>query len=148
MEAQAVDLRLFDDRPTGGAPRKPTFWVHAEVFALEEDDIWSFEKARAVIYGRDAKDELITLEAGQGRFQETKMAYLEGDIIARVHNMTLKMQDIEWINEEGVARTDSPLSVRTETSHLKASSLRLYPDEKRLVMTDVSGLLEFGGVEP
>jgi len=141
LEAHVVNLRMWDTRPTDGAPRKPTFWVHADVFSRSEEEVWSLEGARAVIYGRSEEDELITITAGRGRFQEMKRAYLEGDIVARIQDMKLDMADIEWINEERVARTDRPLTLTMEDTHLKASSLRLYPDAKELVMTDVTGFL-------
>jgi lipopolysaccharide export system protein LptC len=148
MEAQGVDLRLFDSHPTDGVARKPTFWVHAEVFSLAEENIWSFERARAVIYGREESAPEVTVEARRGRFQESKMAYLKDGVVAHIGEMKIEMTDIEWLNDERLGRTDNPLSITTKDSHLKASSLRLYPDRKELVLTEVAGSMRFERNEP
>jgi hypothetical protein len=141
MEAQAVDLRLFDTHPTNGDTRKPTLWLHAEVGTLEEQNIWSFQKARAVIYGRSQDDPEITFEAGSGRFQEAKMAYLENGVKVRVGNMDLELADFEWINDERVGRTDHPVTVTSKDFRLTASSMRLYPDDRRIQMKGGSGMM-------
>ena len=148
MEMEGVDLRLFDGEPTADTPRMPTFWVHTNVFSIDGEDIWSFEQARAVIYGRNQLEENILLEAGSGRFQEGKMAYLRGGVVARVGDMRLDLTDLEWLNDERLARTDQPVSIATSDSHLTASSLRMYPDQKQLVLTNVTGTVRFGRTEP
>lgn len=142
MEVKGVELRLYDTRPSGGEERKPTFWIHADVCSLLEENIWSFEKAHAIIYGRDQAEEPIRLEAGRGRFQESKMAYLKDGVDAFIGAMHIRLQDIEWINDENVARSDSPLSIMTPRSYLEAASLRLYPEKRQLVLTHVSGLIQ------
>lgn len=143
MIGQGVDLRLFDTDPTTGAPRKPNFWIHAEVFSVADKDIWSFQKARAVIYGNDERDQEIHLEAGEGKFQESKMAYLKGGVIGSVGDMKLDLIDIEWLNEQNMAKSDNPVSIRNGDSHLQATSMRLYPKEKQMLLTNVTGLVSF-----
>ena len=49
---------------------------------------------------------------------------------------------------ERLARTDQPVSIATSDSHLTASSLRMYPDQKQLVLTNVTGTVRFGRTEP
>ncbi len=143
-EAQDIDLRLFDADPTTGAPRSPTCWVHADSFSRPEGDIWSFEGAKAVIYGRsDGQEEQIHIEAGSGRFQETRMAYLKDNVVARVGDMRIELSDIEWINDERLARSDNAISLETPDAQLSASSLLLYPDNKQLILTDVTGTFRF-----
>jgi hypothetical protein len=141
MEAQAVDLRLFDTHPTNGDTRKPTLWLHADIGALEEQNIWSFQKARAVIYGRSQDDPEITLEAGSGRFQEAKMAYLKDGVKVHVGKMDLELADFEWINDDRLGRTDHPITVRSDDLQLTASSMRLYPDDRRIQMKGGSGMM-------
>lgn len=145
MEGRGLDLRLYDTDPTTGVPRKVNLWIHADVWSVTEDqDIWSFQKARAVIYGQDEQAEAITLEAGEGRFQESKIAYLKGGVHARVSDMNLELTDLEWLNDEGVAQSGNALSIQKGDSFLKASGVRLYPSKKKLTLTNVSGELRLG----
>lgn len=149
LTMQGIDLYLHSAVPTPGAPRKPTFWVHAEQFSMLENEVWRFDDARAVIYGDDAQQEAITLEARRGRFEAGQGALLEGGVKAFVNDMLMELADIEWINpqgddEQGVARSDNPLRVESPTMQLKAGSVRLYPEQKQFVLTEVSGHVRFG----
>ena len=146
---QGIDLYLHDTAPTPGGARKPTFWVHAEQFSMLEDNVWRFDHARAVIYGDDAQQEAITLEADRGRFEEDRGALLEGSVKAYVNDMLMELSDIEWVNpqnedEEGIARSDHPLHVESPTMQLNAGSLRLYPEQNQFVLTEVTGQVRFG----
>ena len=143
MEGRDADFRLYDSSPTAGESKKPTFWVHAGVWRLEEQDVWSFENARAVIYGRGEDGAEITFDAGQGRFQKDKTAYLKDGVVAHIEKMTLQLTDIEWINEQRVAQSDNPVTITSDDAHLEGATLRLYPDDKQLVMTNVSGKMRF-----
>ncbi len=142
MEVKGVELRLYDNHPSAGEERKPTFWVHADACALQDDNLWSFDKARAIIYGRDQNQEPIRIEAARGRFQESKMAYLEGGIEAWIGAMRLHLQDIEWNNDEDVARSDNPLTIASPRLYLEASSVRLLPKTREMTLTHVSGLIQ------
>ena len=142
MEGRGVTLALPRDDP--GGPHKPTLLLRADVYSVGEDDIWSLKDVRAEAYGAQEEAEPIILEAGRARFQETKMAYLKEGVVARVGSMRIELIDLEWINEERVGRTDHPVLIQTDDIRLNASSLRLYPDERRIVMTDVVGTLRFG----
>lgn len=151
--SSGINLYMHDARPTAGATRKPTFWVHAEYFTMLDDQVWSFENAQAAIYGRSQDEEEITLQAARGRFQEESGALLEGGVTAYVGDMTLELADIEWINpredgEEGLARSDNDLQVSSRRLQLRASSLRLFPESKKFVLTNVSGLVRFGEPTP
>lgn len=149
MEGQGVDLWLLDSHPTAdGQNRKPTFRVHADGFSLAEDDIWSLEQARAVIFGRDENAPEIQLVAGRGRFQQGKMAYLKDGVDVTVGEMRMTLSDIEWLNDERVARTDSPLTITTPDSHLEAASMRMYPDRRQVELTRVTGLIHLEGEQP
>ncbi len=144
MEGRGVDLRLYDSAPTPDAPRKPRFWVHADEYSLDEkEEIWSLANTEAVIYGKDEASESITLKAGSGRFQQEKAAYLGDGVVAQMGGMTIELTDFEWINEERLGRSDHPVSIVTPDSNLTASSLRLYPDEKKIILTHVSGTMRF-----
>ena len=141
MEGRGVTLALPRDDP--GGPHKPTLLLHAQVYSVGEDNIWSLKDVRAEISGPQEDAEPIILEAGRARFQESKMAYLKEGVVARVDSMRIELIDLEWINEERVGRTDHPVFIKNDDMHLNASTLRLYPDERRIVMTDVVGTLRF-----
>lgn len=145
-----INLYLHDARPTAGLTQKPTFWVHADFFTVLDDQVWSFEQARAVVYGQNTQEEAIALEAARGRFEEDRGAMLEGSVTARVGDMLMQMSDIAYVNpkaegEEGLAHTENPLSVQSPTLDLKASSLRLLPESRKFVLTNVVGTLRFEG---
>jgi hypothetical protein len=141
MEGRGADFRLFDGDPTPGPARRPRLWLHVDSFSLAEENIWSFKKARAVIYGRDEQMEDMFLEAGGGSYQEAKSAYLKDGVTAKIGEMKLELRDIEWLNDEGLAKSDYPVSITMPDSELKASSVRLYHKEKQIVLTDVTGTL-------
>ena len=147
-EAHDLNLRLYEGNPTAGETRRPTFWVHAEVFTLGEENVWLFEQAHAMIYGHGEKGSEITIDAGRGRFQEGKAAYLKDGVTAQVGDMHIDLTDLEWINDERMARTDNPVSVTSPDSNMKASTLRLYPDQKQLLLTRVSGTVKLERNEP
>lgn len=151
-EGRGVDLRMFPSDPTVTGPRKPTFWIHADAFSFDEKErLWSLESVRAVIYGQKEENEEILLEAGRGQFQESeenegrgaKLAYLKDGVVAKVGAMRLQLSDIEWVNDEMMAKSDNPLSITTEDSTLDAGGVRLYPDDKRLVLRDAKGTIRF-----
>ncbi len=61
-----------------------------------------------------------------------------------MNDIVIELEDIEWVNpqraeEQGVARSDSPLTLDGPAATLEAASLRLYPDSRRFVLTDVTG---------
>jgi len=143
-----VDLYLHDTRPTLGTPRRPAFWVRAEELVLVGEGRWAFEKAHAVIAGRDEAAEDILLDAAQGRFREEEGAVLEGGGVAHVGTMTMEFESIEWDNANRQAWSDKPVKIVDGKTHLDASSLRLYPDERRFELTDVRGVIYFERNEP
>lgn len=148
MEGRGADFRLFDGDPTSGPARRPRLWLHVDSFSLAEENIWSFQNARAVIYGRDDQMEDMFLEAGGGSYQEAKSAYLKDGVTAKIGDMELELRDFEWLNDEGLAKSDYPVSITTPDSELKASSVRLYHKEKQIVLTDVTGTLRLERAQP
>lgn len=143
---------MFPSDPTVGGSRKPTFWIHADVFSFDEKErLWTLESVRAVIYGQKEGNEEILLEAGKGQYQEleesegpgAKLAYLKDGVVARVGAVELRLSDIEWVNSEMMAKSDNPLSITTQDSTLDAGGVRLYPDDKRLVLRDAKGTIRF-----
>jgi hypothetical protein len=147
MVMSGIDLYMHDMRPTAGLTKKPTFWVHADEFSIIDDNVWAFEDARAVIYGQNLEDGNIILEARRGHFEESRRAFLQDDVVAQVGAMTIHLSDIEWRNPgsdtDGIALSDNPVRISDPDLEIEASSLRLYPADKRFELTGVTGQVRF-----
>lgn len=143
MAMSGMDFYLHDYSPTHGTARKPTFWVHAEEGALDEErKIWVLKQTRAVIYGEAGSQ--VTLEAEYGHFDETnETAQLRGGVIVIAGAITMELSEIEWDNEEGVARSGEPLMLADGETQLRAESLVLDPNKRTFKLTGVKGRLMF-----
>ncbi|HEO71069.1 MAG TPA: hypothetical protein ENN80_07385 [Candidatus Hydrogenedentes bacterium] len=138
-----IHLYLHDTRPTQGAPRKPAFAVQAESVALADQGVQSFQNARAVIHSADRQTEDILIDAGCGRIEEAKSAYLEGGVVARIGSMRLDLEDLEWLNQQRLARTDRPVRIVDGSSRFRAAGMRLDMDAGELILTNGTGLFCF-----
>jgi len=152
LSMRGIDLRVYRADPTHGTARKPAFHVHAEQFDVIEEKVYAFQDARAVIFGAAPEDEDIVFEARQGRYEEEKSAYLKDGVHTVAGTTSLALQDV-WcdIAEDGrvaVARSDFPVRIEDPALHLESSSLRLYPDDKRIELTDVKGVIDFERIQP
>ncbi|MDQ1257938.1 MAG: hypothetical protein QG656_2546 [Candidatus Hydrogenedentes bacterium] len=148
MTMTGINIYMHDKRPTLGTPRKPTFWVKAETFTSTEDGLRSFKNARAVVYSRKEGEPDIVFEAKNGWMKEEERAFLDQGVVGTIGTMTLELEDIEWLNEERLAKTDKPVRMVDGEMHLDAATLRLYPDERKYVMTDAEGVLLLERKEP
>lgn len=142
---EGMDLYMHNYRPTTGEPDKPTFWVHAEKGELVDGHtIWELAQARAVVY-REAEADLV-LEAAHGLFDEAnRVARLYGGVVVTAGVVTMELADIEWNNEEGVAKSVGSVTVVNGASWLKASALFLNPEEDIMRLTDATGRIDFSG---
>jgi hypothetical protein len=80
--------------------------------------------------------------------KEEERAFLDQGVVGTIGTMTLELEDIEWLNEERLAKTDKPVRMVDGEMHLDAATLRLYPDERKYVMTDAEGVLLLERKEP
>ena len=139
-------LRLFDESPGADGARRPVFTVSSPQFSHEGGGRWLFRDASAVIL--DPGGEEILLRAASGRMnQETREAWLEGDVTLQAEDMAMELQDVEWVNEDRVARSGKPLRVAVGETRFEASAMELWPDENRLRLTDVRGSIHLKGFE-
>ncbi|HPO12055.1 MAG TPA: LPS export ABC transporter periplasmic protein LptC [Candidatus Hydrogenedentes bacterium] len=147
-EVRDIDFYLHRTDPTGGMAQKPTLWVHAQEASMADESTYAFKNAHAVIYGKDETQEVIKIDAQEGRFEEGKSAFLSGQVKAVVGTMTIELSDIQWQNPDkdkpGEARSDNPVKVTDPQLELQAASVRLYPDKKEFELTGVTGLVRFG----
>ncbi|MFA7691592.1 MAG: LPS export ABC transporter periplasmic protein LptC [Candidatus Hydrogenedentes bacterium] len=145
MQMKGINLYMHRPASADTATGKPELWISADSFSVQEEQIYSFEKAHAVIYSKD--DQEITLDAAQGIFEQDKSARLEGEVRMVAGSLKIMLHDIEWSREEGTqgtAKTDRSVIIDDPDLQLNAAGMRLYPDERVFELTDVSGVVRFG----
>jgi len=152
MSLRGVDLYMHNDAPTFGELREPTIWVHAESGSLSPaTDIWSLSHAAAVIY-REAEADL-HVRAESGRFdQANQRAYLERGVEARAGRMVVRLEALEWDNEQRVARSTSMARLEHGVNELAGASMWLFPGEDRVELGRGFGKIQLaqgpGGAAP
>jgi len=150
LTMRGIDLYLHDSGVTGSEARRPHFWIHAETFVMDDEDVWTFEDARAVAYNRENATEDIVFEAQSGTFEENTRAYLSGSVTAHMGSMVLHLEDIEWLNGDeetpSYAFSEKGLSVDDPEMELSASGIQIFPDDRRFEMNNVSGVIRFGSL--
>ena len=149
LTMQGIKLYLYEASPAVGVAQKPVFEVSADVFRQVEEKVWRFENAHAIVNPEGPEEDAFILDAAAGELREEESAYLSGGVTGSLGTMTLEFEDLVWENgtEErpSVARSDHPVSIQDPAMELDATSIRLYPDTKRLELENVSGHLRFGG---
>jgi len=147
MAMSAIDLRLYDRTPTGGLEQKPSFWLHAEEFRLDDAGNYYVRDARAVVYDDLGQEEAISVVADGGRFEPGVAAFLEGSVYALVGSMALYMEDVACVISETDAveriASDKPVTLRDAKLDLKASNVVMNPREESFEMKDVRGTIQF-----
>lgn len=143
-ESKGVELVLVNTDPTLNGPRKPRLLLKADTATIGNDGMWSLNKAHALVYGREAEQSQMTMDAAAGQFKEGDMAYLSGGVSVQATDMKITLQDITWKNSENTAWSDNPVSIDSTRLALKASGLRIDPDAKTMQLTDATGTIEMG----
>lgn len=143
MNVSSVDLYHHDPRPTMGEARKPTLWLHAEKFAVIDENTWKVEDVHAVIYDVQSGTEHIKISAKEGIFEKMNKASLNGNVEAQMNDITFNTDGIEWSNrtETDPARiwTHGKIAVQGTDLHLNAENLLIYPETKEFELEEVSG---------
>lgn len=142
MAMTGMDLYMHDYRPTAGGARKPTIWVHSDEGEIStETSAWTLGRSRAVLYREDGED--IILQAMSGSFDETnETAQLGGGVKVTTGSLAMELEEIEWDNKEGVARSTGPVTITQGRTLLNASSLVLNPDEDTMLLTNGNGRID------
>ncbi len=138
-----INLFIHDSKPTvQGADRKPLFWLHADKYQME-GTVWWVETARAVIYGQQEGSVDVVLDATRGRFDEGKGAFLKDGVVATMDDIVIEMQDVNCVILEdeslGEASSDNPVKVRGNDIQLDAGTIRIYPENREIELTDIQG---------
>jgi len=142
-----IQLFLYDKGPAvEGVTRKPVLRIEADKFTMLAEKEWAFEGARAFFTTKDEGEEYL-IEAAQGNFKEDEHADLKGGVVAHMGAMTIKMEQVLFENAAGeapkVARSETPVTVDDPGMQLEASGVRLFPDEKRFELDNVTGWVQF-----
>lgn len=147
LTMSGIKLFLYDKGPAAeGVARKPVLRIEADTFTSAGERAWSFEKARAFMLSRKTQEEW-ELEAAHGTLKEDENAQLQGGVTARLGTMTIKLEDIAFETPADgspkAAYSDNPVTVDDPAMQLTAASVKLYPDDKRFELTEVSGSFYF-----
>lgn len=147
LTMSGITLFLYDKGPAvEGVVRKPVLRIAAETFTSTGEKAWNFEKAHAYMLSTKTQEEW-ELEAAQGTLKEEESAYLSGGVTAILGTMKITLEDISFQTPADgstkSASSDKPVKVDDPAMQLDAASVKLYPDEKRFELTDVSGMFSF-----
>lgn len=147
LTMSGIKLFLYDNGAAiEGVTRKPVLRIEADTFVNTGDKSWTFEKAHAFMLSTKTQEEW-EMESAHGSFTEDQNAFLEGGVVARLGTMTVKLEDIAFETPQDgapkAAYSDKPVTVDDPAMTLAASSVKLYPDEKRFELTEVTGSFRF-----
>ncbi|HOF41440.1 MAG TPA: LPS export ABC transporter periplasmic protein LptC [Candidatus Hydrogenedentes bacterium] len=135
---------FFYRASAGGVEQRPSFVMRTPAVSITAQGEALLEEVEAEIHGRD--DEVTTIRAQRGRFdQQAKTATMEGAVTLERGTMRVEMQDLVWLDEERVARTEKPVHILDAGAELSAENLEFYPDEGALVLTNLAGGVTLAG---
>lgn len=137
-QSNDITLRFFDAEPSPSGEKFPSFEVHSLDFTQVADEVWTFRGAEATIYARDGEN--IDITAGEATMNnETQSAVMKGEVVLKKGTMTMTLEDLEWSNDERIAKSDHPLTIVRGDTHIMADSVIYYPDEDRVVLPAADG---------
>ena len=141
-----MTLRLFDEQAGPEGARHPLFTITSPSFYGHGEGQWGFNEATAII--REPGGDTIEMQAGAGELnQQTRRAFLHDSVTVTARGLRLELEELEWLNDEGIARSDKPLEVVVESGSVQAESMELHPAEDRLYLNKVRGSLRLGSLE-
>lgn len=147
LEMSGIKLYLYAAAAVPGLERSPAFSVEADGFSQDETKTWRFTNARATVHPQNTGDEAIIFNAATGQLREEESALLEGGVTAKVGDMTLSMESVDWRQgteqSDSVASSDQPVTVLDSTMELYAQQFRLYPNDSSFVLFEVHGEVAF-----
>lgn len=128
----------------GGVEQRPSFVMRTPEVSITVEGEALLEQVEAEIHGRD--NEITTIRAERGRFdQQTKTATMEGAVVLEQGTMRVEMEDLVWLDEERMAKTEKPVSIYDEGAALHADNLEFHPDESALLLDNMTGGVELAG---
>ncbi|MFP4171768.1 MAG: LPS export ABC transporter periplasmic protein LptC [Candidatus Hydrogenedentota bacterium] len=141
-----MTLRLFDEQGGPEGSRHPLFTITSPGFFGNGAGQWGFNEATALI--REPNGDTIEMRAGAGELnQQTRRAVLRDSVTVTARDLRLELEELEWLNDEGIARSDKPLEVVAEYGNVQAEGMELHPADNRLYLNKVRGSLRLGSLE-
>ena len=141
-----MTLRLFDEQAGPEGARHPLFTITSPSFFGHGEGQWGFNDAQATI--REPNGDIIEMRAGTGEVnQQTRQAVLRDSVTVTARGLRLELEELEWLNDERIARSEKPLEVVVESGRVQAESMELHPAEDRLYLNKVRGSLRLGSLE-
>ena len=147
MEMENFEMRFYDTLESTAGGQAPTFYVQADGASSDADTGWHLVRPNATIYGDDEQN--IVLKADSGMFDDkSETATLAGGVSADLSNMLMTIDSIQYDNRERVAYSDSPVHLEGDIAKLDAESIRIQPKDGSVVLTNVTGNIRLGELEP
>jgi hypothetical protein len=141
-----MEFCLFDMGALREGARKPTLVLRAPEYAHTEADTWTFKNVEAAIFSEG--QEQTHIYAAQGELNRNEQfARLGGGATISSGTMRITLEEVEWVNEERLIRSDCPVEIFDGGNVLHAASLRYYPSKKELYLAEVTGRLTLTGKE-
>ncbi len=135
---------FFYRASVGGVEQRPSFVMRTPAVSITAQGEALLEQVEAEIHGRD--DDVTTIRAQRGRFDQlAKTATMEGAVTLERGTMRVEMQDLVWLDDERVARTEKPVHILDTGAELNAENLAFYPDEGALVLANLAGGVTLAG---
>lgn len=148
LTSKTLELFLYDKKAAGTQTVKPRFKIVAENGAFTDEQTWSIEKVRATIYSSRGED--IFMEASQGTLDQRKdqeKAFLRGGVVLQTGSTRVELRSLQWLNEEGVIRSDEPVTITGDDIQMTAPSLLYYPDDDLLELSGVALSIDLKGTQ-
>jgi len=135
-----MEFRLFDMSSLSEGVKKPTLVLRAPEYSHTGADTWTLKDAEATIFSEDQQETYIHAAHGELNRDE-QFARLGGGATINSGTMRITLEEVEWVNEEHLIRSDCPVEIVDDGNVLHAASLRYYPGKKELYLAQVTGEL-------
>lgn len=146
MRMENFEMLMYDKMSAATSGQKPTFKITAERGDSVVGSGWELTKSEAIIYSEDGDD--VTLSAEAGTYDDdSEMAVLNGGVNAKISEMVLSLETINWDNIKRVAHAQVPVTLEGDRATLIAESIKIEPKDGTIELEHVSGTIQIGAFE-
>jgi hypothetical protein len=146
MRMENFEMRMYEEMTAATSGQKPTFKINAARGDSVVGAGWQLTKPEAIIYSEDGDD--VTLSAATGTYDDaSEMAELDGGVTAKISEMRMSLDTIQWDNKKRVAHSDVPVTLDGDRAILTAESIRIEPKDGTIELEDVAGTIQIGAFE-
>ncbi len=134
-----MTLAFYNDRADPGATH-PSFVIKSPDFQRSDEGVWEAQRVAATIYENQSETRL---QAGSARYdQNARTATLTGGVSFERGVQHADLEDLVWVNDERLARTDKPVRIAEPGRVLEAEKMEYHPDESRIVLYGMKGTID------